>query len=128
MRPVALLKLGDQTVWQFNYAKTLPKPYFHPLNLPDGTELVWLSPPDHPWHHALWFSWKGLNGLSYWEQKSAAGQGRTTVGDVKVTTNPDFSATIDMSLSYHPDGKPAIMTEKRVIKVTAPAAGRRVCH
>ncbi|MBI4580822.1 MAG: PmoA family protein, partial [Planctomycetes bacterium] len=118
---VALLD-GDRIVWQFNYGKDLPKPYFNPLNLPDGTELVWLSPTDHPWHFALWFSWKEINGLNYWEQWNVPGQGRMGVTDAKATTNPDFSAQIDLAIAYHPDGKPVVMTEKREITVGPPAA------
>ena len=110
----------ERTVWQFNYAKDQPTPWFYPLNLPDGTELVWLNPPDHPWHHALWFSWKDLNGLTYWEQ--GPGQGRVQVEEVKVTTQADFSAQIELTAGYHPEGKPTILTEKRLMTITAPDA------
>ena len=24
-------------------------------------------PPDHIWHHGLWFSWKFINKVNYWE-------------------------------------------------------------
>ncbi|MHC4742714.1 MAG: ThuA domain-containing protein, partial [Planctomycetota bacterium] len=64
---LALLKDG-KTVWQLNLDSKLGKPYFHPLALADGTVLTWDSPPDHPWHHGLWFSWKHINGLNYWEE------------------------------------------------------------
>ena len=116
---VALLN-HDKPVWQLNFARNGGYPYFNPLNLLDSTELVWLSPPDHPHHRALWFAWKMLNGVNYWEH--SADGGVTEVSDAKVTTNPDFSARIELAVSYHPPKQPAVLTEQRTITVTPPAA------
>jgi HEAT repeat protein len=118
---VALLN-HDRTVWQFNYGKDTRKPYFHPVALIDGTLLTCLSPRDHPWHRALWFSWKMLNGVNYWEEDPKTGlpDGRTEVVDAKITRNQDHSASIFLTLTYHtPDGPP-LLTEKRKITVSAP--------
>ncbi len=117
---VALLNHG-RTVWQFNYGKDTRKPYFHPIALPDGTVLTCLSPRDHPWHRALWFSWKMLNGVNYWEEDPKTGlpDGRTEVVNAKVVRNDDYSATIQLTLTYHtPDG-PTLLTEERKITVHA---------
>lgn len=114
---VALLN-RDRVVWQFNYARDNGYPYFNPLNLVDGTNLVWLSPPDHPHHRALWFAWKMLNGLNYWEHDPAGGV--TEVTDAKVTTHPDFSARLELSVSYHPQGQLPVLTEQRVLEITPP--------
>ena len=104
---IALLADG-KTVWKFRYGQDLPKPMFHPLALVDGTVLTWDSPPDHPWHHALWFSWKYLNHVNYWEAdpkeprragaKPAAGKsqeprgGLTDWSDVRITPRRNFGA------------------------------------
>ncbi len=112
----------DRIVWQFNYGKDTRKPYFHPLALADGTILTCLSPRDHPWHRALWFSWKMINGVNYWEEDPKTGlpDGRTEVVDAKIVPNQDYSATIMLTLTYHtPDG-PTLLTEKRRIAVSAP--------
>jgi type 1 glutamine amidotransferase len=118
---LALVKDG-KTVWQLNFDRKLGKPYFHPLALVDGTELTWDSPADHPWHHGLWFSWKHINGLNYWEEDRNTGlsQGRNELVDVKVITHDNYSALIEMTISYHPPNKPAVLTEKRAIEVSAP--------
>ncbi len=116
------LLLGGKTLWRFNYEKKQGKPYFHPLALRDGTVLTDLRPKDHPWHRGLWFSWKFINGLNYWEEDRETGlsQGRTEITNVKVTANDDYSAKIEMELSYHPPKKPAALTEKRALTVSAP--------
>jgi len=105
-------------VWQLNYRKQEGRPYFHPLSLTDGTELTRLRPADHPWHRALWFSWKYIDGLNYWDPELP--QGQTEVVDVKTTLGTDYSAHIEMSLSYHSAKEPAVLTEQRTLDVTAP--------
>ncbi|MHC4154317.1 MAG: DUF6807 family protein [Planctomycetota bacterium] len=114
---IALLN-SEQIVWQLNYKKQEGRPYFHPLSLTDGTELTSLRPPDHPWHRALWFSWKHINGVNYWDPELPAGQ--TEVVDVKTKPGRDYSAQIEMRLSYHPRQKPAVLTERRILTVSAP--------
>lgn len=118
---IALLNHG-RTVWQFNYGKGTRKPYFHPVALVDGPVLTCLSPRDHPWHRALWFSWKMIDGVNYWEEDPKTGlpDGRTEVVRAKVIAHEDYSATILLTLTYHtPDGPP-LLSEKRTITVSAP--------
>jgi hypothetical protein len=88
------------------------------LSLTDGTELTWLRPADHPWHRALWFSWKYINGLNYWDPELPEGQ--TEVVDLNKRLSRDYSAEIEMSISYHPQKKPAVLMEKRILAVSAP--------
>jgi len=119
---LALLNAG-KVVWQFNYDRGKGiKPCFHPVSLLDGTVLTWFRPPDHTWHRAMWFSWKYINGVNYWEEdrKTGLGRGLTEVTGVKLTCADDHSAKIEMTLSYHPPDKPAVLTEKRLIAVSAP--------
>jgi len=105
-------------VWQFNFRKQEGRPYFHPLSLTDGTVLTSLRPPDHPWHRGLWFSWKYINELNYWDPELPPGQ--TEITNVKTTLGEDYSAHIEISLSYHPPRKPAVLTENRTLVVSAP--------
>ncbi len=120
---LALLK-NNKVIWQFNYDDKQRKPYFHPLSLTDGTELTWLRPPDHPWHKALWFSWKYINGLNYWDwekdPETGRSEGITELLNVKTITNKDYSAKIESKIIYHPPGKPSVLTEKRMITVHPP--------
>jgi hypothetical protein len=118
---LALLNDGN-TVWQLNYDKRYDKPYFHPIALTDGTVLTDLGPADHPWHRGLWWSWKFINGVNYWEEdpKTRLAPGRSEITGVKVTTRPDGNAEAQFTVEYHPPGKAAIVTEKRKLKVSAP--------
>jgi hypothetical protein len=118
------LARGEQIVWQFNYKKDEGKPYFHPVTISGGETLTDLRPADHVWHRALWFSWKFINELNYWEEdkKTGKSQGETELVDAKATAREDHSARFDMELSYHPPGKPALLTERRTIEVSAPNA------
>ncbi len=125
---------NDKTVWQFRHCKDIPKPMFHPLALVDGTVLTWDNPPDHPWHHALWFSWKYLNHVNYWEsdprerrlahatKASQEAGGLTDWENVRIHTGPGANATIALDITYHEPGKPPLLRERRTIKASAPDA------
>ncbi len=126
---LALWRNG-KLLWQYNHDKAegKGKPYFHPLRAPDGTDLTALRPGDHPWHRAMWFSWKYINGVNYWEENRKTGRsaGETQITSWFVMPHPrKFSARIELSLSYHLPGEPAVLTEKRRIDVGAPDASGR---
>lgn len=116
---------AEGPLWQFRYGGYLDTPYFHPLNTPDGRTLTRDRPPDHLWHHGLWFSWKFINTVNYWEIDAKTGRpaGQTSWRDVRITTEGDGSARIGIALAYRPAGQDLpVMTEKRTIEVSAPDA------
>lgn len=120
---VALLQ-GGQIIWQFNHGTNETKPCFHPVAVPQGPVLTSYRPEDHPWHRALWFSWKFLNGVNYWEEdrKTGVGEGKTEWRDTRIEIRPDFSARIAADLSYRPVAGSPVLTEQRVIEVSPPNA------
>ena len=63
---------NGKTVWRFEIANRENKPFVHPLCLPDGRCVTDIRPKDHPWHLGLWFCWKFINGLNYWEPRRPA--------------------------------------------------------
>ncbi len=118
---VSLLN-DDQVVWQYNFNKIEGKPYFHPLSTIDGTELTWLRPYDHPWHRAIWFSWKFINGLNYWEEDRSTGKsdGITELKSVDYSVTDNFEAEFKLELAYHPPGSDDLLKEDRSIQMSAP--------
>lgn len=120
---IALMK-DERTLWRFHYGAGENQPFFHPLALPEGPVLTWNRPPDHVWHHGLWFCWKYINGVNYWEHQNDAAKpaGRTSWANVKVDPADDFSARISLDLSYHPAGGDVVLGERRTIAISSPDA------
>jgi hypothetical protein len=118
---LALLQ-GEQVVWQFNHGTNTTKPCFHPVALPGGPVLTWDRPQDHPWHRALWFSWKFINGINYWEEDAKTGlpAGLTEWTAPKIEAKPDFSGRIVLDLSYRPAAGKPVLTEHRIVEISAP--------
>lgn len=109
-------------VWQLNLDKKFDKPYFHPIALADGTVLTDCRPSDHPWHRGLWWSWKFINKINYWEENPATrlADGRSEIKNVELKTHGNGNAEAKFTIEYHLPAKPAILTEMRTIKVVAP--------
>ena len=118
---IALLNHG-KIIWKFNYQADAAKPYFHPVALPNGDILTEPLPADHPWHRALWFSWKEINGVNYWEENDGQAKGKTVTKKVDLHKQPDFSAHLIMDLAYHEEGQPDVLTERRHIHISPPLA------
>lgn len=118
------LTQDGKVLWQFNYGTNESKPCFHPVALRGGPELTWYRPADHRWHRALWFSWKFINGVNYWEEDAKTGlaAGRTEWQPPKVTVRADFSARLEMQLTYRPANGQPVLREKRVLDLAAPTA------
>ena len=118
---------GAKTVWRLVFDAKQPKSYFHPLATVAGEVLTAFEPADHPWHRGLWWSWKFINGLNYWEEDPTthASEGVNELTRATVKPGDDFSARAELCFSYHPPDKPAVMTEVRKLTIGRPDAGGR---
>ncbi len=116
------LRQGGQIVWRFNFGAGETKPNFHPLAVPGGPDVSGYRPKDHPWHRGLWFSWKYINKVNYWEEDRETGlaEGKTEWPAPLIETQPDFSARLVLDLTYRPSNGPVVVTEHRVIEVSPP--------
>lgn len=97
-----------EMVWQFSYSREEGKPFFHPLRVPGGPVLTELKPADHAWHYGLWFSWKHINEVNYWEQnvKTGKAQGETRWSEPSFEELADGGIIIRMRIDYvHPSGR-----------------------
>lgn len=91
-----------------------PRPYLHPVCTPAGARLTVEAPADHPWHHALWFAIKLVNGENFWEEYGEFGTLRTR--DVAELPGGAARATIDW---VGPDGATVVLTETRTLTPVA---------
>ena len=119
---VTLLNNG-KIVWQHHFDKAEGKPYFHPLSTIDGSVLTGLRPEDHPWHRAIWLSWKFINGLNYWEEDRESGksEGITELKAVSYDLDKAFAATFKLELTYHPPSAADLLKEDRSVRLSPPA-------
>ena len=113
---------NGKMVWQHVHDKKAGKPFMR-FGLLDGTEMTRPCPfpngyakADHVWHKALWWSWKYINGVNFWEKTQ---EGTEPVG-VKIEERDNGSAVISLDISYHEKDKPTLVKEKRVITVSSP--------
>lgn len=126
----ATATLNKKILWSYHHNPAEGKPYFHPLASTDGTMFTDLRPADHPWHRGLWFSWKYINGVNYWEEdrKTGKSQGETRIIALKRTISQDQQANFDLELAYAPDKSDAVvMRESRSVKVSPPDDNGRYC-
>lgn len=115
------LQRNGVDVWRFQHGPERSKPCFHPLALPAGVLTV-DQPADHRWHHGLWFSWKLIDGVNYWEHEGATGRpaGTTAWEVVGLETRADGRARIALRVQYRPGDAAPVLTEERVLAVSAP--------
>ncbi|MFO7617973.1 MAG: PmoA family protein [Bacteroidales bacterium] len=129
-----MLKRADarqdsQIIWTYHFDPR-HKPFFHPVYSLDGILITSEAPADHPWHLGLWFCWKYINGLNYWEYqgdpKLAVSEGRTNLVGTRIRKSRDGSARITQKLLYHPWERKdqPVMKETRTTTVTAPRSDR----
>jgi len=118
---------NSNIIWKFNFNDRFGKPYFHPVTV-NNSILTCVSPPDHPWHLGLWFSWKFINGVNYWEylndfksdETGYKSAGVTKIQKINTIKNSDYSAEIQIELQYNPADEDAVMKENRNIHISAP--------
>ncbi len=111
-----------QTLWQFSFATNKAKPFIHPLCVKGSESLTASQPSDHRWHYGLWFSWKYINGVNYWEEdkKTGKAEGATKWDPPRISAHKDGSAKISMKLRYISTNDHLMMTEQRGIYISAP--------
>lgn len=113
---------NGKIVWRFNYDKETSKPFFHPLSLLDGTVLTENRPADHPWHHALWFTWKYINGVNFWEENRKTGKSNGEI-DWKfkfIRPKSTGQTSFKLDLTYNIRGQEPILSEERIMLVSLP--------
>ncbi len=116
------LSIGGQTLWTYHFGADEGFSWFHPLKTADGVELTDFAPADHPWHRALWFSWKHIEGVNFWDwggRPSGQPAGLTQRVGKEVVRAGKESCSIDLDVRYVAEGR-TLMTEHRTIRIGLP--------
>lgn len=107
----------DGLVWRLNYGDEYPHFHFDHLSPSGGANTAWASPSDHVWHYGLWFSWKFINQVNYWEipgNGDGYPKGRTVIDKVDVLERSDDGAKIQIHQDLHPAGSEQRIASERV--------------
>lgn len=117
------LRVQGETLWRFSFDAGLTNNAFHPLALPGVETLTLDRPGDHVHHHGLWFCWKYINGVNFWEHAPGEDRpgGRTEWTAPVVTLGEDGSARFAMTVAYSTAEAGVLLGERRVIEVAPPA-------
>jgi hypothetical protein len=67
---------GGTTLLEYRYTSARPKPYIHPLCLPDGRPVTLDAPKDHVHHRGLMVAWSEVNGIDFWGEVNPARHGQ----------------------------------------------------
>ncbi len=95
-----------------------PRPYVHPLTTPAGAVLTVEAPADHPWHHALWFTIKFVNGENFWEEYGEFGTLRTIATNDSTSVDGSIQEVVARLQWIAPDGETVRASETRTIRTT----------
>ncbi len=98
---------GDD-LWTYVH-EARKRPHIHPVRTPSGAVLTRDAPPDHPWHHALWFTIKFVNEENFWEEHPPP------YGVLRHTDEPTVDETsVRGTLDWiRPDRETVALTEER---------------
>jgi hypothetical protein len=117
---VSLLHQGD-VLLRYRIATDRRKPFLHPVSTTDGIVLTEIEPADHVWHRGVWFSWKYINGVNYWEENpDGRGDGITEFVAPEQVRFDAGKATITTRLRYRPPDGAVILEERREIVLCVP--------
>ncbi len=113
----------------YSWSDAKNHPYFSAVRpLQHNGILTNTAPWDHRWHHGLWWSWKFLNGVLYWEDHEGYGGGSGVMGHSVVTghtVRTDYGIVeISEELEWRPvsSGDP-VLRERRSILLHTQLAG-----
>ena len=95
----------DRLLARYNWATTWRQPFFHPVHTYGAAEpLTCFAPFDHPWHRGLWWAWKFINEVVFWEDRPGygKGEGESVVVDHRVSEAPGGGIAIRQALEMRP--------------------------
>ncbi|HTK08131.1 MAG TPA: PmoA family protein [Ktedonobacteraceae bacterium] len=115
---------GEHERLVYHYATDRRKAFVHPLYTAQGDLLTALEPADHPWHRGLWFAWKYLNDVNFWEETTEGIQdGRTEFVGIDTITSQAGQARVTIHYNYREPSGTILLTEQRTLQINVPPVG-----
>jgi hypothetical protein len=108
--------IGGKPFAVYNFAKSLPKPFFSPVRGPGGNIMTRPidNPVDHPHHKGIWVAVDEINDIKFWAEK-----GKIANVSVKALVAKGDPAKLQVVNHWlGEDGKP-VVTETTVIGIHA---------
>jgi hypothetical protein len=110
---VVVVSAGSRDVW--SYVHRGGRPHVHPLRTPAGHVLTRDAPPDHPWHHGLWFTIKFVDGDNFWEEEKVRGVLKHTAPPEAVRHDDGTVALTGDIRWIRPDRQTVALRETRTV-------------
>jgi hypothetical protein len=92
---------GGKHLATYHWGSERRHPFFHPVYSCTSSEpLTCFAPFDHRWHKGLWWSWKYVNGLNFWDDQTPGGEGEgeSRVVEHTASETPDGSVRLQERL------------------------------
>ncbi|MEZ5142452.1 MAG: PmoA family protein [Acidimicrobiales bacterium] len=106
--------------WTYDW-RDRPRPFVHPARTPAGHVLTVDAPADHPWHHALWFAIKLVDGDNFWEEFGDFGLVRQDRSPRVAPLGHGAERATSELTWIRPDGRPAL--HQHLVLTHHPLAG-----
>ena len=109
---------GQQPLLEYRYDRARPKPYVHPLYLPDGRPVSLDGPPDHVHHRGLMVAWSDVDGFDFWGETNPGRHGQI-VHQRFERLEAAGSVTMASLNNWVAEGN-VLLVERRMLRVGAP--------
>ncbi len=121
-KTIALDVDRSRPLFTYDYGNK-PRPYFHPLHTLGGNLLTNYEPTDHVWHRGLWFTFKFVNGVNFWEEYDGFGR-QVTVGVPEISHEGPSHTALRQELVWRgPDGTEYLSEQREIaIRVVSESA------
>lgn len=109
------VSLGSTKILEYVYgAAEDPNPSFRLVKTNGGHTITLYRPWDHPWHPGMFFSWKYINGLNFWESMY---HGKKNVAVTESFVPMEGNIGFEQKLSYVTYEGKKLLKENRMVRI-----------